>query len=274
MPGIEQASPHHFGARLRGHLTGALTAGRSALASLPRLALDIALPTLCVSCHEPVAGEGVCAACWAKLSFIAPPFCARLGIPFVYDPGPGLLSMQAIAAPPAYQHARAAVRYDDVARTMVHALKYQDRTDLAPTMGRWMARAGQELLAGADALVPVPLHWRRGWSRRYNQSGALAAVVARSAGLPVIGDALRRVRPTLQQVGLSKADRALNVQGAFKVPLEKKSAVQGRRIVLIDDVLTSGATVDACARVLLRSRAASVDVLVFARVVDTFQTPI
>lgn len=274
MPGLEEASPHHLGARLRSAWTGAFSAGRSALASLPRMALDIALPALCVSCHEPVAGEGVCAACWSKLSFIAPPFCTRLGIPFVYDPGPGLLSMQAIANPPAYQRARAAVRYDDVARTMVHALKYQDRTDLAPVMGRWMARAGQELLGDADALVPVPLHWRRGWSRRYNQSGVLAGVIARSAGLPVIGDALRRVRPTLQQIGLSKADRALNVQGAFKVPLEKKSAVQGRRIVLIDDVLTSGATVDACARALLRARAASVDVLVFARVVDTFHTPI
>ena len=273
MSGTEQA-PYQARAQLRSRLAGVFKAGRSALVALPRLALDIALPTLCVSCHEPVAGEGVCAACWSKLSFIAPPFCARLGIPFVYDPGPGLLSMQAIADPPAYQRARAAVRYDDVARTMVHALKYQDRTDLAPVMGRWMARAGQDLLNEADALVPVPLHWRRGWSRRYNQSGVLAGIIAKSSGRPVIGNALRRVRPTLQQVGLSKADRALNVQGAFKVPLEKKSAVQGRRIVLIDDVLTSGATVDACARALLRARAASVDVLVFARVVDTLQTPI
>ena len=148
-----------------------------------RLALDIALPTLCVACREPVSGEGVCAKCWAKLSFIAPPFCPRLGIPFVYDPGPGLLSMEAIANPPAYQRARAAVRYDDVARTLVHALKYQDRTDLAPTMGRWMARAGHELLGEADALVPVPLHWRRGWSRRYNQSGALARVIEGQSGV-------------------------------------------------------------------------------------------
>ena len=143
--------------------------------------LDIALPTLCVSCREPVHGEGVCAACWARLSFIAPPFCPRLGIPFVYDPGPELLSMEAIANPPAYQRARAAVRYDDVARTLVHALKYQDRTDLAPAMGRWMARAGKELLDEADVLVPVPLHWRRGWSRRYNQSGALARVISTRA---------------------------------------------------------------------------------------------
>jgi predicted amidophosphoribosyltransferase len=149
-----------------GHLRGALNAARGVWAHTARLALDIALPTLCVSCREPVDGEGVCAECWAKLSFIAPPFCPRLGIPFVYDPGPELLSMEAIANPPAYTRARAAVRYDDVARTLVHALKYQDRTDLAPAMGRWMARAGQELLSEADILVPVPLHWRRGWSRR------------------------------------------------------------------------------------------------------------
>src|ERR1700750_985245 len=141
-------------------LRPAWTAARHVLARAARLALDIALPTLCVACREPVDGEGVCAECWAKLSFIAPPYCPRLGIPFVYDPGPELLSMEAIANPPAYQRARAAVRYDDVARTLVHALKYQDRTDLAPAMGSWMARAGRELLTEADALVPVPLHWR------------------------------------------------------------------------------------------------------------------
>src|SRR6187399_3426324 len=166
------------------HLRGALGACRDAFAYIPRLALDIALPTLCVSCREPVDGEGVCAACWAKLSFIAPPFCPRLGIPFVYDPGPGLLSMEAISDPPAYQRARAAVRYDDVARTMVHALKYQDRTDLAPTMGRWMARAGRELLNDADALIPVPLHWRRLWVRRFNQSALLAKAIAQECATP------------------------------------------------------------------------------------------
>src|SRR2546429_974479 len=161
------------------HLRGALAAWRGAWVHAARLALDIALPTLCVACREPVDGEGVCAACWAKLSFIAPPLCPRLGIPFVYDPGPELLSMEAIASPPAYQRARAAVRYDDVARTLVHSLKYQDRTDLAPAMGRWMARAGKELLAEADVLVPGPLHWRLGWSPRYNQSGAPARGLSR-----------------------------------------------------------------------------------------------
>src|SRR5437660_630985 len=144
-------------------LRTAWTASRHVLSRAARLALDIALPTLCVSCRELVDGEGVCAGCWAKLSFIERPYCPRLGIPFVYDPGPDMLSMEAIASPPAYQRARAAVRYDDVARTLVHALKYQDRTDLAPAMGRWLAGAGGEVLAGSDMLVPVPLHWRRGW---------------------------------------------------------------------------------------------------------------
>ncbi|HEY3148519.1 MAG TPA: ComF family protein [Dongiaceae bacterium] len=256
------------------HLRGALSACGDAFAHLPRLALDIALPTLCVSCREPVDGEGVCAACWAKLSFIAPPFCPRLGIPFVYDPGPELLSMEAIASPPAYQRARAAVRYDDVARTLVHSLKYQDRTDLAPAMGRWMARAGQELLDQADVLVPVPLHWRRGWSRRYNQSGALARVISRQSGVKLASEALRRIRATEQQIGLSRPQRASNVQGAFKVAADRMADIQGRRVILIDDVLTSGATTDACARALLRAKAAQVDVLVFARVVDSHRAPI
>ncbi|MBY0382165.1 MAG: ComF family protein [Xanthobacteraceae bacterium] len=257
-------------ARLR-HWAGA---GRHALVLTAQFALDIALPTLCVSCREPVSGEGLCPSCWSKLSFIAPPYCTRLGIPFVYDPGPGQLSMEAIAAPPAYTRARAAVRFDDISRTLVHALKYQDRTDLAPPMGRWMARAGDELLRDADALVPVPLHWKRGWSRRYNQSATLAKIIAEQSGVPMWVDALKRTRPTEQQVGLSRTERARNVQGAFEVSPDRRGQIHGRRVVLIDDVLTSGATVDACSRALLRAKAASVDVLIFARVVDAFKAPI
>ncbi len=256
------------------HLRSALAACRGVWAHVTKAVLDIALPTLCVACREPVDGEGVCAACWAKLSFIEPPYCPRLGIPFVYDPGPDMLSMEAIASPPAYQRARAAVRYDEVARTLVHALKYQDRTDLAPAMGRWMARAGRELLDGADMIIPVPLHWRRAWHRRYNQPGALARSIERQSGVALRGDVLQRVRATEQQVGLSRPQRASNVQGAFKVSPDRQSEIAGRRLVLIDDVLTSGATTDACARALLHAKAAQVDVLVFARVVDTPKAPI
>jgi ComF family protein len=245
-----------------------------------RLALDVALPPLCPSCREPVGeGAGLCAACWSKLSPIERPFCEKLGIPFTYDPGPGVYSMQAIADPPAYARARAAVRYDDVARTLVHALKYGDRLDLAPTMARWMARAGTDLLPEADLIVPVPLHWRRLWARRFNQSAALAGFISRQttsrqAGPPVSVTALKRARATPQQVGLSRTARAANVQGAFRVDAAGKAEIKRKHVLLVDDVLTSGATVDACARALLRAGARQVDVLVFARVVDPARTPI
>jgi ComF family protein len=259
----QDIAPSNF-ARVRGSLRRVL-----------RHALDAVLPPLCPACRVPLGdGVGLCAACWSKLSFIEPPYCARLGIPFTYDPGPGLLSMEAIANPPAYDRARAAVRYDDIARALVLGFKYGDRLDLAAMMGRWMARAGHELTRDADALLPVPLHWRRLWARRFNQSAALAAAISGTCGVPVLHDALKRVRATPQQVGLSKSERADNVQGAFRVTAHQKVSVAGRRVVLIDDVLTSGATVDACARALMRAGAAHVDVLVFARVVAPVRSPI
>jgi len=230
-------------------LKRATGAARSAL----RRMLDLALPPLCAACREPVEGRGLCPACWSKLSFITRPFCERLGTPFVYDP---------------------AVRFDEISRALVHALKYSDRLDLAPMMGRWLSQAGRELLAEADALVPVPLHWRRLWARRFNQSAMLAAAVSSQTGVPIATGALKRVKPTAQQVGLSRTERAANVQGAFRVPKDGKAAVTGRRLVLVDDVLTSGATVDGCARALLRGGAASVDVLVFARVAEPARTSI
>jgi ComF family protein len=230
-------------------------------------AVGVALPQLCAACREPVEGDGLCAPCWSKLSFITEPYCPRLGIPFPSDPGPGVLSLEAIADPPAYARARAAVRFDDISRTLVHALKYGDRLDLAPTMGRWMANAGRDLLAEADALVPVPLHWRRQWGRRFNQSALLAEVISRRSGVRVLYSGLRRVKATAQQVGLARSERASNVQGAFKAAAHGRVAVEARRLVLVDDVLTTGATVEACTRALLRAGAAQVDVLVFARVV-------
>jgi ComF family protein len=248
---------------------------RNGLRGALRLALDVALPPLCPSCREPLGdGVGLCPPCWSKLALIEKPYCARLGIPFTYDPGPGILSMEAIADPPAYDRARAAVRYDDIARALVQRFKYSDRLDLAPMMGRWMARAGRELLADADALLPVPLHWRRLWARRFNQSAALAGAIAESSGVSVLHGVIKRVRATPQQVGLSKPERAVNMQGAFRVAAQQKAEIAGKRLVLVDDVLTSGATVDTCARALLRAGAAHVAVLVFARVVAALRTTI
>jgi ComF family protein len=263
MSGAATAQQSSRFARIGAGLRAALHAG-----------LEVALPPLCPACREPVRDTALCPACWAKLSFIAPPYCERLGIPFAYDPGPGVLSMEAIADPPAYGRARAAVRFDEVARALVHALKYGDRLDLAPTMGGWVASAGRELLKEADALIPVPLHWRRLWTRRFNQSARLAEVISAASGLPLAYDVLKRVKATAQQVGLTRSQRADNVQGAFRVAADARGEVAGRRLVLVDDVLTTGATIDACARALLRAGARNVDVLVFARVVDAVRSPI
>jgi ComF family protein len=256
---------------IAGRLARAVDGARAAAMPI----LDMALPPLCPACRDVLAQQGgVCAGCWAKLSFIAPPYCERLGIPFVYDPGPGILSMEAIANPPAYGRARAAVRYDDVARTLIHAFKYSDRLDLAPMIGGWMLQAGRQLLGEADAIVPVPLHWRRLWTRRFNQSATLARAISEASSVPLLPTALERTRATPQQVGLSKSERATNVQGAFRVSPDVKAQIHGKRLVLVDDVLTSGATLDHCTRALLRSGATNVDVLVFARVVDAARAPI
>jgi ComF family protein len=201
------------------------------------------------------------------MGFIERPYCERLGTPFPSDTGGPLLSPTAIAVPPAFERARAAARYSDVARDLVHLLKYGDRLDLARPLGNWMARAGAELLADADALVPVPLHWMRLWQRRFNQSAMLARAISALSGVPISDHILARAKATVPQVGLARSERARNVQGAFTVPKAARFDVKGRKLVVIDDVLTSGATVSACANVLRRAGASRVDVLVLARVV-------
>jgi ComF family protein len=240
-----------------------------ALASLARALLDFVYPPTCLACRAAIGETGaLCPRCWREMRFIERPFCERLGTPFEQDLGPGLISPQAIADPPAYGRARAAARFEDgPARRLVHRLKYSDRIELAKPLGRWMARAGVDILAEADVLAPVPLHPLRLLTRRFNQAAALAAIVGQEAGKPCDLSLLARVKATKAQVGLSRAQRADNVQGAFRVPAGAESRVRGRRIVLVDDVLTSSATANAAARALLRAGAASVDVLVFARVV-------
>lgn len=228
----------------------------------------IAYPPTCIAC---AAATGVphtlCGACWAGLRFIERPFCERLGTPFAVDLGVALVSPAAMADPPVFARARAVARYDDTARLLVQRLKYSDRLDLAPALGRMMARAGAELATECDVIVPVPLHRWRLWSRRFNQAMALARVVALAHDRPCDPALLARVKRTRPQVGLTRAQRGENLQGAFRVPAEQRARLKHKRVLLVDDVLTTGATGNAAARALLRAGAASVDILAFARVV-------
>jgi len=228
--------------------------------------IDLVLPPRCVSCGLPVTDAGLCGTCWAQVDFISAPYCERLGTPFPYDPGEALVSPAALAEPPVYGRARAVARYEGPARALVRALKFQDRLDLAGTLASLMTRAGQSLLADCNVVVPIPLHRRRLFGRRFNQSAVLAERIAGLACRDYAPSAIRRIKPTRHQVGLSATERRRNVAGAFKVASENRPLLEGRHVLLVDDVLTTGATADACARACLRARATSVDVLVFARV--------
>jgi len=233
-----------------------------------RSSLGLLYPPTCIAC-QAATGEphALCATCWAGIRFIERPYCERLGPPFSVDLGQPLLSPAAIADPPVFQRARAVAEYDGTASLLVHRLKYNDRMELARALGAMMARAGAELLADADVIVPVPLHRWRLWWRRFNQAMALAQAVSAASGAPCDPFLLARVRRTRRQVGLTKAQRQENLQGAFRVPQDAKARLKGRRVLLIDDVLTTGSTANAASRALLRGGAASVDVLAFARVV-------
>ncbi len=233
-----------------------------------RLALGLVYPPTCIAC-QAATGEPhtLCASCWAGIRFIERPYCERLGTPFPVDLGMPLLSPAAIADPPVFGRARAVAEYDGTASALVHRLKYGDRLELARALGRMMARAGGELLREADVIVPVPLHRWRLWRRRFNQAMALARVVSAQSGVPCDPFLLARVKHTRRQVGLTKAQRQENLQGAFRVPADAKARLRGKRVLLIDDVLTTGSTANAAARALLRGGAAAVDALAFARVV-------
>ncbi|MGH6763911.1 MAG: ComF family protein [Phyllobacterium sp.] len=244
-------------------MEGMRSLARSAVKEMFRLCF----PPSCMGCGKHVADAGtVCGACWSGLRFIERPYCAVLGVPFNHDLGDSILSAEAIADPPPYRRARAVAVHDGVPKRMAHGLKYSDRTDLAPWMAGWMARAGQELIGECDLIVPVPLHPRRLWMRRFNQSAELARAISNRTGKPFEPEALRRIKRTQQQVGLGAQERARNVRGAFRVPEREEIKVRGRSVLLVDDVYTTGATVKAATRALLKGGAGAVDVLTFSRV--------
>lgn len=233
-----------------------------------RRLLDAVLPPLCLGCNEIVAEPGaLCAVCWPGFGFIAPPLCARCGTPFVEDLGPGAECGACLRRPPRFRRARAALVYDDKSRALVLPFKHGDRTDMARACGRWMASAGSELLAEAELVAPVPLHWRRLFTRRYNQAVLLARCVSSASKARLVPDLLRRARWTGSQAGLKAQDRRRNVRRAFELHPRWAATVKGKTVLLVDDVLTTGATVEACAYALQRGGARHVDVLTLARVV-------
>ncbi|SNZ20799.1 ComF family protein [Cohaesibacter gelatinilyticus] len=235
-------------------------------------------PPVCANCGKRIdAANHLCGTCWQSMHWIDKPYCPISGLPYAFDVGEEIISPSVIVDPPVYDKARAVALYDDTARALVHKLKYYDRTDLARSMGQWMVRAGLEFFdENPDQLVvvPVPLHRRRLIGRRYNQAALLAKEIAAQQKAPYLHDCLVRRRATRQQVGLNESERASNVRGAFQVPLPLKGKIAGKAIILVDDVMTTGATMQACARVLRQAGAAQIFVIVFARVVEPGQMTI
>ena len=238
------------------------------------LIVDALLPPQCLSCRAAVTHHGqLCAACWQTLNFIEGSCCAACGLPFEFDLGPGALCGACTRKEPPYAQARSVVRYDDHSRDLVLGFKHADRTELVPMLAGWMARAGAALLSGADLIVPVPLHRLRLWRRRYDQAALIANALAGVSGTAVAPDLLGRHRSTPSQAGLSPAGRIANVRGAFRISRSRRAQANGQRILLIDDVMTTGATIGACSRTLLAGGAAEVTVLTLARVVKAGGEP-
>ena len=246
---------------------------KATLGRAPERFLDVLLPPHCLTCDAEVERQGsFCAACFSSLNLISAPFCARCGVPFAHEGEAeravdgALLCAPCLARAPGFAMARAALRYDEGAKRLILPFKHADRTEMAVPLARFMARAGAEMLAAADMLAPVPAHWRRLIARRYDQAALLAQRLGRLSGRRVVPDLLRRTRATLPLGDKGAAERAALVADAFSVA--RPARVAGKRVLLVDDVMTSGATAEACARALLAAGATRVEALAAARVPD------
>jgi ComF family protein len=243
------------------------------LAGWGRSLLDFLLPPSSLDGEAALSG-GLTASAFAKLTFLDDPVCDGCGLAMPYAEAAAERCVGCQAKPKAFQRARAACVYDEHSRELILKLKHADRTDLAGLFARWLSRAAADLLDDADAVVPVPVHRARLLSRRYNQAAEIARPLARTAGLVYLPDVLTRKRDTASQGGKSASGRRRNVAAAFTVPESRRVRVVGRRIVLVDDVLTTGATAEGCARALLAAGAASVTLSVVARVTEMQARPI
>lgn len=244
------------------------------LGAATRFLLDTLLPPHCAACGKPVATHGLlCAACAGELTTIGAPGCARCAVPFrhpgqaeVVAPGGRLLCEPCVRAPPAFTAAAAAFRYDEGAKRLILPFKHGDRPEMARVLAARMAVAGRDLLAEADLLLPVPLHAARLRQRRYNQSALLAGRISRQSGVPWHPGLLRRIRATPSLGERGAVERRALVEGVFGLAPGAAQAIQGRHVIVIDDVMTSGATISACAGAVLAAGARAVSALVAARV--------
>ncbi len=240
------------------------------LGAAGRWLADFVIPPVCLACRVPLGSrDALCAPCWRQVNFIRHPLCDRLGLPLPYDTGGRMLSAAGAASPPVYGRARAVAHFDGVVRRLVHEFKYADRQDARRLFGRWLVDCAAELIDDADIIVPVPLSRRRLLARRYNQAALLANELSHLTGLPVNPLVLERLRHTSPQVGLTHNQRRRNVAGAFAMADVHGAAVRGRNVLLVDDVITTGATVEASARALQQAGAARVDVVAIALVVNS-----
>ena len=233
-------------------------------------ALDLLLPPQCLTCEQVVDAPGqFCLDCFRQTGFISAPFCPSCAVPLSH-------ARQAVrgvcprcaAHPPAWSRARASLRYDTQSKRLILPFKHADRTDLAGPLAAMMIRAGADLLSEAELIVPVPLHPARLRARRYNQAVLLGRQIARRTGIKLLPDALVRLQATAPLGELGAADRASLLAGKFAPRLGAREMIAGRRVLLVDDVLTSGATATECSLALLATGARAVDVLVVARVPD------
>lgn len=243
------------------------------LIGLGRGLLDLVLPPRAFD-GGPALSGGLSAAAWSRITFLDDPVCDGCGLALPFDSGAVEHCSACQARPKAFGRARAACVYDEHSRDLILKLKHADRTDLSGLFARWLSRAAAPLLEEADAIAPVPMHPGRLLRRRYNQAAEIARPLAAISGVAYLPDALIRRRDTVSQGGKSAVGRRRNVAAAFVVPEGRRHRVIGRRIVLVDDVLTTGATAEGCARALRAAGAAEVTLAVVARVTEMQARPI
>lgn len=234
--------------------------------SLADALIDLALPPLCLNCDAPVSrNQSLCPDCWKAISFISDPCCQRCGLPFEVPVEAGTLCTDCLTDPPEYTAGRSVFLYDDASKQMILKFKHGDQLHPATAMGEWLAKAASDFMPQMEVIIPVPLHFWRLWRRRYNQAALLAQKISQLIGKPVALQALQRVKATHSQGHHNRAERHQNMRHAFRVNPARRGQIEGKNVLLVDDVLTTGATLNECCRTLQKAGARAIYVVTLAR---------